>query len=356
MVSEVAPIDLPLDYLVTERAGTENFPVASRVLPARVRADLMALYGWARLVDEIGDNLAGDRLAALDEVERQLLSALADGAGGGGDPAWSPGLGPQAGQGHGGGGPAWSPGLAPQAGQPLHPLVDQVAESVRRLGLPAQPLLDLVEANRQDQRVFRYETFADLVGYCRLSADPVGRMVLEIFGTSTPERVAWSDKICTALQLVEHWQDVAEDAVVGRVYVPQEDLRRFGVAEDQLLPPPAGDSERGGKRRRASANCRALMAFEASRARRMLDEGSPLVASLRGRLRVAVAGFVAGGHAALDALGAADFDIYADTPRPAPRCFTRHLVSLLIDATTSRPASEAGRRTIGKLSQQEPAS
>lgn len=337
MVSEVAPIDLPLDYLVIERAGTENFPVASRVLPARVRADLMALYGWARLVDEIGDNLAGDRLAALDEVERQLRSALADGAGGGG-------------------GPAWSPGLGPQAGQPLHPLVDQVAESVRRLGLPAQPLLDLVEANRQDQRVFRYETFADLVGYCRLSADPVGRMVLEIFGTSTPERVAWSDKICTALQLVEHWQDVAEDAVVGRIYVPQEDLRRFGVAEDQLLPPPAGDSERGGKRRRASANCRALMAFEASRARRMLDEGSPLVASLRGRLRVAVAGFVAGGHAALDALGAADFDIYADTPRPAPRCFTRHLVSLLVDATTSRPASEAGRRTIGRLARQEPAS
>jgi squalene synthase HpnC len=332
VVSEVAPIDLPLDYLIVERATSENFPVASRLLPAGVRADLMALYGWARLVDEIGDNLPGDRLAALDEVERQLRQALAAEAGAGA-------------------------AAGAEAIVPVHPLVSRVAESVRRRRLPVQPLFDLVEANRQDQRVSRYQTFEDLVGYCRLSANPVGRMVLAIFGASTDERVAWSDSICTALQLVEHWQDVAEDAVVGRTYLPEEDLRRFGVAPEELLPPPAGSAGRGGRHRPAPAHCRALMAFECARARRLLDEGAPLVASLHGRSRIAVASFVAGGHAALDALGAAGFDIYADTPRAAPRRFARHLLASLARAgsplaspsrapgAAARPASTIGAKS-----------
>jgi squalene synthase HpnC len=266
----------------------------------------MAVYGWARLVDELGDNYAGDRLAALDEVERQLRSAL---TGAGADD--------------------------------LHPLVSQVASMARRRALPPQPLFDLIEANRQDQRVNRYETFADLVGYCRLSANPVGRLVLGVFGASTPEREAWSDKICTGLQLVEHWQDVAEDALVGRVYLPQEDLRRFEVGVEDLLPPPAGyytsppgaDSpSRGRDKARARERRAALMAFEVARARRLLDEGSPLVASLRGSLRVAVAGFVAGGHAALDALATTGFDIYAEWARPRPRRFAWHLARLLAGA------------------------
>ena len=313
MVSEVAPAppELPPDYLVIGRATTENFPVASRLLPQALRADLMAIYGWARLVDEVGDNYAGDRLAALDELERQLRSALAGAQGG-----------------------------------DLHPLVAQVAGMVRRRDLPVQPLFDLLEANRQDQRVSRYETFADLVGYCKLSANPVGRLVLGVFGASTPERVEWSDKICTALQLVEHWQDVAEDAVVGRVYLPQEDLRRFEVRVDDLLAPPAGyyaSRPRGGEQARARERRRALMAFEVARARRMLDEGTPLVVSLRGRLRVAVAGFVAGGHAALDALAGAGFDIYAEWARPRPRRFAWHLSRLLAGAYAGEraPGSDA---------------
>jgi squalene synthase HpnC len=294
--------DLPPDYLVLGRAGSENFPVASRFLPAAYRADLMALYGWARLVDQLGDDYPGNRLAALDEVERQLRSAVSTRYAGPGDDE-----------------------------DKLHPLVARMAETVRRRALPTEPLYDLVQANRQDQVVSRYETFQDLVGYCRLSANPVGRTVLAIFGFATPERIAWSDTICTALQLVEHWQDVAEDAIVGRVYLPMEDTRRFGVNVEELVPPPADyvDRTRRGAPGGASFAARALLAFEAARARRMLEEGSPLVGSLGGRLRVAVAGFVAGGHAALDALAALDFDIYANPSRPTTQRFVLHLVQLL---------------------------
>jgi squalene synthase HpnC len=298
--------DLPPDYLVLGRATSENFPVASRLLPAPVRSDLLALYGWARLVDQLGDDYPGDRLAALDSVEAQLRAALETGA-------------------HAGQGPA---------NQEIHPLVARMAETARRLALPTQPLFDLVQANRQDQTVSRYETFDDLVGYCRLSANPVGRSVLAIFGYATPDRLAWSDSVCTGLQLVEHWQDVAEDAIVGRVYLPMDDMRRFGVQVEELVPPPTSyvDRLRPGAPGGASLPSRALMAFEVARARRWLDDGVPLVASLNGRLRVAVAGFVAGGQAALDALAAFDFDIFADPTRPAKGRFFARLVRLLSDA------------------------
>jgi len=291
--------DLPPDYLVLGRAGSENFPVASRFLPAAYRADLMALYGWARLVDQLGDDYPGDRLAALDEVERQLRLAVSAGY-----------AGPFNDE------------------DQIHPLVAGMAETVRRRALPTDPLFDLVQANRQDQVVSRYETFQDLVGYCRLSANPVGRTVLAIFGFATPQRLAWSDEICTALQLVEHWQDVAEDAIVGRAYLPMQDMRRFGVSVEELVPPPTDyvDRTRRGAPGGASFEARALLAFEAARARRMLEAGSPLVASLTGRLRIAVASFVAGGHAALDALAALDFDIYANPSRPTTQRFVLHLL------------------------------
>ncbi len=290
--------DLPPEHLVMGRASNENFPVASRLLPARQRADLMALYGWARLVDQLGDDYPGDRLSALDEVERQLKAALR------GDLA-----------------------------EAVHPLVAAIAGSVRRLGLPTEPLFDLVQANRQDQHVSRYANFDDLVGYCQLSANPVGRMVLAIFGVPTAERVAWSDSICTALQLVEHWQDIAEDALAGRVYLPLSDMTRFGVEVGQLLPPRTGyvDRRRRGAPGGAAANLRALVAFEAARARTMLDDAGPqLVASLRGRLRFAVSGFVAGGHAALDRLARQDFDPFADPARPPRHRFAAHLARLLL--------------------------
>jgi len=291
--------DLPPEHLVIGRASGENFPVASRLLPAARRSDLLALYGWARLVDQLGDDYPGDRLAALDEVEAQLKAAL-DG----------------------------------QAPPGAHPLVARMASTARRLDLPLQPLFDLVKANRQDQAISRYSTFEDLVGYCQLSANPVGRTVLAIFGASTPERASWSDSICTGLQLTEHWQDVAEDALVGRVYIPLSDLARFGVEVEDLLPPPTGYAhQRGpGATGTASAQLRALMAFEVARARWTLDKGAPLVRSLKGRLRFAVAGFIAGGYAALDAIAAADFDPFSSPRASSHRGFAVHLARLVLGA------------------------
>jgi phytoene/squalene synthetase len=136
-----------------------------------------------------------------------------------------------------------------------------------------------------------------------LSANPVGRLVLAVTGTATPERLRWSDAVCTALQIVEHLQDVAEDLGQGRVYLPAEDMKRFHVSEEDLAAPTAG------------ASVRALIAFEAERALDLLNEGTPLVGSVHGRLRLLLAGFVAGGRAAVRAIQAASYDVLPGPPK-----------------------------------------
>jgi len=262
---------------MTTRATGENFPVALRLLPARHRAHLMAVYGFARTVDDIGDKApVAERARLLDELEADLGRLYAGIAG-----------------------PA---SAAPDLGviRALRPVVSHCA-------IPRQPFLDLIQANRQDQIVSRYPRFDDLLGYCRLSANPVGRIVLHVFGASSPLRAALSDQICTALQLAEHWQDVGEDFRAGRIYLPAEDMTRHGCAEADLSAP------------RASGRLRALLAFETQRTRSMLDAGAPLVGTLRGFARAAVAGHVAGGRAALAAIAAADHDVLSATPRPTSR-------------------------------------
>ncbi|MDI2125280.1 squalene synthase HpnC [Yinghuangia seranimata] len=262
------------------QAKDENFPVASRVLKPEHRRHLLAVYGFARLVDDIGDEAAGDRLAQLDAVEADVQRIYA-----GRDPELA-------------------------VLRPLRGTVDAV-------GLPVDPLAALIEANRQDQRVSRYETYDELVDYCKLSADPVGRIVLYVFGRATDERFVWSDRVCTALQIVEHLQDVAEDLGKDRIYLPAEDMARFGVAEADLKAP------------RASSDLRKLVAFEAGRATNLLRAGAPLVDSLRGRERLAVAGFTAGGRAALAAIAAADHDVLGRRPRPGKAGLLRELVRVL---------------------------
>jgi len=248
------------------QAGAENFPVASRLLPRRARADLLAVYGFARLVDDIGDQAAGDRLALLQEVEADL------------ERLW--------------------------AGEtPRHQLIAGLQAAKTEHDLPIQPFRALIEANRRDQRVHRYATFAELVGYCELSANPVGELVLRIFDAATPERLELSNHVCTALQLAEHWQDVAEDHAAGRIYLPQEDLSHFGVTEADLARPSA------------PAALRQLMAFEVQRARELLDQGAPLARTLRGRPAFAVRAFVAGGRAALTAIERSGYDVLAIQPR-----------------------------------------
>ncbi len=250
------------------KASSENFPVASRLLPSAVRTDLLAIYGFARLVDDVGDEAAGDRRALLEELESDLARAF-----------------------------------RPDA-TPSDPLIAALAPVIARHSLPIEPFRALIEANRRDQEIHRYGTFAELLEYCELSANPVGALVLRILGAGTSERFALSDRICTGLQLVEHWQDVGEDYRRGRIYLPAEDLARFGVSETDLGAPTA------------SVALRRLMAHEVARAHHLLDEGAPLVRTLHGRYAFAVAAFVAGGRAALRAIERADFDVLGSNPRP----------------------------------------
>jgi squalene synthase HpnC len=245
---------------VMAQARQENFPVASVVLPSHQRRQLMAIYGVARLIDDVGDESPGDRRAALNWLDRELDMVFT-------------------------------------GGQPEHPAMTALATAIAESPLPAQPFRDLVQANRQDQEVTRYETFDQLLGYCRLSAAPVGELVLHVFGAATPERLVQSGRICAGLQVVEHIQDVAEDHSRGRIYMPAEDMRRVGCQEADLAAP--GPSE----------GLRALLALEAQRAASLLSGGAPLAVSLPVRPRVAVACFVAGGRAALHALARASYDV-----------------------------------------------
>jgi len=174
--------------------------------------------------------------------------------------------------------------------------------------------------------VRRYATWSELEGYCALSANPVGRLVLALFGAATPDRIALSDAICTALQLVEHCQDVAEDLGRGRVYLPADECARFGVREEDLRLSPAPEP------------VRRLLAFEAERARALLLRGEPLLASLPGLARLCVAGFVAGGHAALDALARADFDATSQPVVARRRDVARHVPRLLWRSLSSGAA------------------
>jgi squalene synthase HpnC len=291
---------------VVANASGENFPVALRMLPARHRKHLTNLYFFARLTDDLGDEAreadtdeavtagavtagavtagavtAGAVTAgAVTDLRLRLLDELAADV----DRIYS--------------------GKTPQS-----PVIKAMAETVRECDVPAQPLLDLIQANRQDQLVARYRTYKELEQYCELSANPVGQIVLYIFGVATPRRIEFSDSICTALQLAEHWQDVAEDLASGRIYLPGEDLDRFGVTEADLAAPSLAASG-------ASRNLKQLMTFETDRAERLLDSGAPLVHTLHGAARLAVAGYLAGGRAALAAIRAQDYDVLRGTPRP----------------------------------------
>ncbi|CAM5489418.1 squalene synthase HpnC [Streptomyces tanashiensis] len=281
------------------KAADENFPVAPFFLPRAWRDDLMAVYGFARLVDDIGDGdlapggadarhlgvdpaAAEDRLVLLDALETDLHRVFDS--------------------------------------TPHHPLLRALQPTVRRRGLTPGPFLGLIAANRQDQLVRRYETYDDLLAYCELSANTVGRLVLAITGTDTPERIRRSDEICTALQIVEHLQDVAEDLARDRIYLPAEDLKRFHVTERDLAEPTAG------------ASVRALIAFEAERARALLHAGLPLVGSVHGRLRLLLAGFTAGGLAALDAVADAGYDVLAGPPKSTKPSLMRQAGAVLLRA------------------------
>lgn len=279
------------------RSHYENFAIGSRLMPRAKRRWLAAIYAVVRVADDVADegelSLAAERdarIAALDAWERGLESAAA-GAG--------------------------APHFAQRA----------AGEAVRALGLPLDPFRALFRAFRRDLVQARYESFDDLLGYCRDSANPVGELVLRLFGVTPDERIARSsDAICTGLQLVNHWQDVASDARRGRLYLPLEDLTRFGVTPEHVL---SGED---------SPALRRLVAFETERARALLEDGGELLPQLRGRLRLEVALFRRAGLAACDALGRADHAVQSGPPRLVARDRLRLLAAGLRDAVVRRPA------------------
>jgi squalene synthase HpnC len=263
---------------VAARARTENFPVASLLFPRVYRPALRAIYGFARLVDTLGDEWEGDRLAALDELEVQL-----DACYGSGSPQW--------------------------------PVMRELAPVIENCGLPREPFARLIEANRMDQRISEYESWDDLREYCRHSADPVGRLVLTVIGRAVDwQLVAWSDDVCTGLQLVNFLQDVPRDLELGRVYLPAADRRHFGVT---ILDRPNEPLTR-------------LFEFEADRASGLLASGEQLREAIGRRTGKAVGLFARGGQAAVDALRDAHWDVFTRRPRPSRARLARTAVSSLI--------------------------
>src|SRR6266702_2540215 len=237
---------------VAKHARRENFPVASLAFPRELRPHMRALYAYARLVDILGDELEGGaeaRLGALDELEREVDAAYRGAA-------------------------TW-------------PVLVELQPTIREFELPREPFLRLIEANRMDQRISQYETWEDLHFYCKHSADPVGRLVLGVLRRADDTKlVAASDDVCTGLQLVNFLQDVPRDLALGRVYLPAEDRRLFDVT---VLDRP-------------STELRALLEFEAARARGLLGSGGLLQERIGGRIGRAVGLFARGGLAALAAL------------------------------------------------------
>jgi squalene synthase HpnC len=254
---------------IDEHASGENFSVVSFLAPRFARPHLRAVYGFARLVDNLGDEAAGDRDALLDELEREL------------------------------------------EGPPRTEVMRRLHATIADRGLPLEPFRRLIEANRIDQVRRRYETWENTREYCTYSADPVGRLVLGIYSRADePELVAMSDAVCTGLQLVNFLQDPPRDLSLGRVYLPQEDLRRFAVADDDLAGPLTAPVEE-------------LFRFEGGRARSLLEQGLPLRQALGGRAGMSVALYARGGLAALDALEGAGWDVFSGRPAPTRLTFAR---------------------------------
>ncbi|HLW53950.1 MAG TPA: squalene synthase HpnC [Candidatus Angelobacter sp.] len=244
----------------------ENFSVATWFLPAHLRQHFYNVYAYCRISDDLGDEVGDARqsLELLDHWEAELRACY--------------------------------------AGSPRHPVFVALAETVRTFAIPQHEFSDLLIAFRQDQAVTRFETFGNILGYCRYSANPVGHLVLYLCGYNDPDRQQLSDYTCTALQLANFWQDVVVDYDKGRVYLPQEDLRRFGVSEDDIA------------QRRATQQFIDLMKFEVERARDWFSRGLPLVQKVSRELAVDILLFSRGGQEILNAIESQKFNVLRRRP------------------------------------------
>ena len=246
----------------------ENFPVASILMPRRLRKPVAAIYHFARAADDIADEGElpdEERLRQLDGFRAEL--ARID-----------------------------------ENETPLTPLFRNLAVEIRQHALPLQPFYDLLDAFSQDVVQKRYANFGELLDYCRRSANPVGTLLLHLYGEATPVNIAYSDAICTSLQLINFWQDVAKDYAIGRIYLPLDELAQYGVSEEQIAQGISGDA------------WRRLMQFQVSRARAMMLSGAPLGSILTGRIGLEMRMIIAGGLRILDKLEAADYDMFNQRP------------------------------------------
>lgn len=260
----------------------ENFPVASLLLPARLREPVEAIYAFARSADDVADE--GDapgiaRLARLQDY-RIALEACAR-------------------------------GVAVRDAE-LAPLFARLGGAIRAHGLPLQPFRHLLEAFAQDVGKTRYRDFDELLDYCRRSANPVGRLMLCLYGAATPDNLRCADAICTSLQLINFWQDVAIDWDKQRIYLPLDDLARHGVDEALLARARAGALSA-----EDAARWRALMAFEVQRARALMRDGAPLALALPGRIGWELRLVVLGGLRILERLEQVDYDVFRRRPKLA---------------------------------------
>jgi len=252
---------MPIDHY-------ENFPVASILMPKRLRKPVAAIYHFARAADDIADEGElpdKERLRQLDEFRAELARIEKNEA-------------------------------------PLTPLFTNLAAEIQQHALPLQPFHDLLDAFAQDVVKKRYENFDALLDYCRRSANPVGRLLLHLYGKSTPVNIAYSDNICTSLQLINFWQDVAKDYAIGRIYLPLDEMAQYGVTEEQITRCITNDAWRG------------LMHFQASRARAMMISGAPLGSILTGRIGMEMRMIIAGGLCILGKLRNADYDMFNKRP------------------------------------------
>jgi squalene synthase HpnC len=246
----------------------ENFPVASLLLPARLREPVRAIYAFARSADDIADE------GSLSDQERQReldryrteLDAI-------------------------------------EAGRPTQdPIFQRLRQAIDAHRLPLRLFRDLLDAFSQDVVKKRYASFPELMDYCRRSADPVGRLLLHLYGIDNPKSQSLSDGVCSSLQLINHWQDVAIDWQKGRVYLPQDELARFGIKEEQIAEG------------RWDAAWAAMMDFQIDRTRAMMASGSPLVHELPGRIGLELRFIVASGFRVLDKLQRVRGDVFRRRP------------------------------------------
>ena len=261
-----------------ERLATshyENFSVLSWFLPRALRPHFSSVYAFCRHTDDLGDEGEAppeQRLVLLDQWEHDLRRCFA-------------------------------PGETPE-----HPYLVALHETIRRFDLPPEPFLALIKANRMDQLVRHYPTYADLLHYCEHSANPVGRLVLMLYGYRDAERQRCSDAICTALQLTNFWQDIARDLHEReRIYLPMEDMTRFGYSEAAL------------RHGACTPAFQALMAYEVERTRALFYDGLPLLARLEGLPRRAVGLFALGGLNILAAIERRHYDVFAHRPTLSSR-------------------------------------